>query len=220
MITVGIATLKERELSFMRTIKSIYPQVDKIIAVLNNYERIPIWLASYPKVEYHLCKNNLGAAGKFLAVSQCEGYYFSIDDDLVYPPDYCEYMIDGINKYKCIVSLHGRVYPIPVVDFLKWIKAYRCLNEVKEDVLVNLGGTGVMAFDTSQFKLKVGTLFHPINMVDCHVAREAWEQKIPIMVLKHSKDYLKYTPPPERSTIWHMSPNKSKQTGVLKSFLK
>jgi hypothetical protein len=220
MRTAGIATLKERELSFHKTIDSIYDQVDKIIAVLNYYRTIPTWLSEYPKVEYHFGMNALGAAGKFLCVSQSEGCYFSIDDDLQYPPDYCEYMIDGINRHKCIVSLHGRVYPIPVVNFRKWIRAYRCLGDVTEDVMVNLGGTGCMAFDTAQFKLNVQDLFQPKNMVDCHVAREAWDQKIPIVVLKHDKSYLKYTPPPERSTIWHVTSDKSKQTEVLKSFLK
>jgi hypothetical protein len=220
MITAGIATLKPRELSFHKTIDSIYPYVDRIIAVLNHYRSIPEWVINYPHMECHLDHNVLGAAGKFLKVSHCDGYYFSIDDDLAYPSSYVDYMLEGIERHKCIVTLHGRVYPVPVVDFRKWTKAYRCLNDVQEDVQVNLGGTGVMAFDTAQFKLNVQDLFQPLNMVDCHVAREAWDQKVPIVVLKHSAHYLKYTPPPLMSTIWHKTQDKSPHTDVLKSFLK
>jgi hypothetical protein len=220
MVTCGIATLKQREISFHKTIDSLYEQADKIIVVLNYYRAIPEWLADYPKVEYHFGTNSLGAAGKFLRVSQCTGYYLSCDDDIAYPHGYADYMIDGIERHKCIVSLHGRVYPVPVIDFRKWTVNYRCLSEVTEDVFVNLGGTGCMGLDTAQFKLDVRDLFQPINMVDCHVAREAWDQKIPIVVLKHAKDYLKYTPPPPLSTIWHTSKDKSVHTQVLKSFLK
>jgi hypothetical protein len=215
---VGIATLAEREHSFRRTLYSIYEQVDKIIAVLNYYDSIPRWLADLKKVEYHYGTNILGASGKFLCVDRIpDGVYFSIDDDIVYPKGYIEYLEDGIRRYDCIVTLHGRTYPRPVVSFKESIANYRCLNDVHEDVQVDVGGTGVMAFHVKRFDLAINMFEHP-NMTDCYVAKEAYLQGIPITVLKHSWDYLKYIPPV--NSIWNLDKEKSKQTEVLKSFLK
>ena len=88
MITVGIATLKEREDSFRRAIESTYDQVDIIFAVLNFYDHAPDWLIAMPKVKWITAFNILGASGKFLTTFNAEGYYLALDDDLIVPEGY------------------------------------------------------------------------------------------------------------------------------------
>jgi hypothetical protein len=196
MIAVGIATLKEREESFHQTIISLYPQVDKITAVLNNYTTIPWWMGKLTNLKVILCSDNhLGASGKFFDVDECDGYYLSCDDDLEYPHTYVKDMLAKVKEYNCIISLHGKRY-----DGERPIKSYKrsittnvhCLHTFPRDVQVHVGGTGVMAFDTRQFKFDIDDLTFP-NMVDVQVAKLTHQQNIPIMALAHERSYLKYT---------------------------
>ena len=47
----GNSKIKEREHLLKRALKSIYPQVDKVFAVLNNYDKVPDWITSMPNVQ-------------------------------------------------------------------------------------------------------------------------------------------------------------------------
>jgi len=223
MITIGIATLKVRELAFRETIKSVYDQADRIIVTLNLYDTVPDWLLSMNKVTAVIGDNSLGDAGKFLKVEQSEGYYFSIDDDLRYPPDYCQYMISKINQLNCIVTLHGRRFDrIPISRFPNGTTLHlHCLNGCKTDTEVHVGGSGVMAFDTRLFSLSINDFKHP-NMADIWVAKRAREQGVKIMVVEHKAGYVRYMPPPSGTTIYDIcrrNPNKI-QTDTINNFLK
>jgi hypothetical protein len=219
MTIAGIATLKTRAVSFKQTIESIYPQVDRIYAVLNNYDRIPAWLKKYNKVIAILGSNH-GDAGKFLFVGICDNsYYFSFDDDLVYPADYVDMMKQRIDKYHCICSLHGKKYKYPISDWRKdFYVNIRCLDDVTDDIPVHVGGTGVMAFHTNDFKLSISDFDRP-NMADVLLAKVAAKQGVPIMGISHHKGYLKYIPP-EDTPIWHQNIDGEYQTGIINEFLK
>jgi len=219
MITVGVATLKNREESFKRVIESIYPQVDKIVAVLNLYEAVPDWLGSLGKVRAIVGDNSLGDAGKFLEVNSTDGVYFAIDDDLLYPKGYADYMMEGIEKYNGIVSLHGKIYTKPVLGFKNFKYVYRCLGTVTGDVHVNMIGSGCCAFSTNRLKLSVDDFYLP-NMADIFLSKVAMEQGVTMTVLKHNSGYLKYLAPPKGTTIWESTKNYEPHSALLKSFIK
>ena len=220
MITVGIASLAERELSFKRTIESIYPQADLVIAVLNLYDTVPVWLQRMKRVKAILSDNSLGDAGKFMEVEDCKGYYFSCDDDLAYPQWYVANMIKGISNNSCIVTLHGKCFANrPINSYHRgWTTNVHCLHTCEQDTLVDVGGTGVMAFDTNRFQLSVADFPYP-NMADIWVAKRAKEQGVQIMALTHRNNYLRYMPP-KGKTIWQTSRGDPYLTEVLNSFLK
>jgi len=216
----GIATLKEREVSFRVAIASIYPQVDEITAVLNYYDAIPQWLTLMPKVRVRIGDNSLGDSGKFIGATDCDGYYFSIDDDLKYPPTYCQDMISKIDKYNCIVTLHGKRYDKrPIKSFKRGLTTnIHCLNALRTDTEVHLGGTGVMAFHTKDFRPKLSE-FKKKNMADIWIGKQAKEQGVKIMAVEHPKSYLTYLNP-VGTTIWRSNKDDIYQTSVLASFLK
>ena len=218
MIVAGIATIKEREHLLKRALKSIYPQVDKVFAVLNNYDKVPDWIASMPNVQAIVSPNTYGDAGKFLSVSKCEDCYFlAIDDDFIYPQSYAQYMISGVDRYG-IVSLHGRMYPRPFVDYKHWIANYRCLGSVGKDVPVDLLGTGCAAFHTKRFKVDIKD-FPYRNMADVFVSVLAHQQNVPMWVLAHSRGYLHYLFP-KGETIWQTEvKDTSRQTELLRQVL-
>ena len=96
---------------------------------------------------------NTADNGKFYGLTQLKEpcYYFCCDDDLIYPKSYIPDMIAKIEEYKCIVAHHGRILTREGVPYYKGHKSFRCLNDVVKDEVIDVPGTGVMAFDTEYF---------------------------------------------------------------------
>jgi len=214
---VGLASIEPRKELLIPVVNSLLPQVDKVHVALNGYKEIPEALRNLRNVECEILDNSLGDSAKFLHVGDYDDcYYFGVDDDLVYPPAYCDQLQDGVNRYNALVSLHGRLYP-PQPAFKRWIGNYRCLNNVSSDVKVNLVGSGVCCFNTSRLKLHISDFKTP-NMADCYLSRTAFLQGVPMMVLAHKADYLRYLYPV--GTIWERTRDYSVHTAVLRSYIK
>jgi hypothetical protein len=211
----GMATIPDREEMLKIAVDSIYNQVDAIYIAFNNYKEFPEWIDDR-KIHAFITDNTFGDAEKFRHVGETNQYFFSIDDDLVYAPDYVEYMIDGIERYKSIVTLQGRNYPVPVSSFLKYIDNYKCYKEVSKDIKVHLGGTDVMAFDINTYQPDFA-IFKKANMADSWIAMDAFNKDIPIWVLKHPDQYIGYSNP--KKTIWNSWRDDTTQSSILKSFL-
>lgn len=199
----GIATLQSREESFKQVIDSIYPQVDIIYVMLNGYEDYPEWILEMPKIRPWLGHNSYTDAGKAMFAGLHDCYFFLLDDDLVVPEGYCEYMINGIKKYNCIVTLHGKQLPGHKINsYLRDARiSVSCLSQCGYDIRVTIGGDGCMAFDTRQFKLSIEDFLLP-NMSNIWVSLAAKRQGVRIMCLAHKKGYLRHIDH-GTDTIWH-----------------
>ena len=127
MIRVQIASLPERVEMLRKTVESLRPQVDEIFVGLNNYGITPDFLK---EGEFAHFDNSRGDAVKFYNVEKFRGYFFSCDDDLIYPLDYVKKLIAAIKKYKCIVTLHGKTYRDNPRSFTDFMGVYRCLDDV------------------------------------------------------------------------------------------
>ena len=98
-IIVNVASFNRTE-SLILSLKSIYNQCDIINVCLNNHKgEIPDFLFS-PKINLTLTDNSKGDAFKFKFLEESEGYFFTIDDDLIYPINYVEYMINKCKEHK------------------------------------------------------------------------------------------------------------------------
>lgn len=123
---------------------------------------------------------------KFNDVDQVKGYYFSVDDDLAYPPDYVEKMLAKLQEYdnRIIVTAMGRIVDsTPIIRYYKseHITKFSCLGETKEQ-WVHIGGTGCMAFHTDYFRPEY---FGNGYMSDIWVALEAQKKQVPILCIAH-----------------------------------
>jgi len=217
-IIIQLASVPEREQSLHITIASLLPQADRIYVNLNGYDKIPKFLL-HPKIEVNLFDNSMGDAVKFYDVEKREGYVLTCDDDMVYPPDYVSYMKCMVDKYRCVVSLMGKRYDYrPIVSFRHgYTELYRAYGTVHEDRQVHIGGTGVMAFHTDYIKVKYSDFKKP-NMADIWMAKAAYEQDVPIMVVAHTRFFVMYLP--QVKTIWNRCENSQYQTDLVNSFLK
>ena len=172
MISCHIASLPERESSLRQTINSIYKQVSKIYVSLNGYPQEPNWLTEMYNTKCITLDNSLGDAAKFLNCWDEPAICLVLDDDLIVPKDYVQYMINGLAKYGGAVSLHGKKYSTrPIEHYRRNFTAnFRCLNTVLEDSKVDIIGTGIMAFDNTQVKFDKSLLEHK-NMADVLFAK-------------------------------------------------
>ena len=216
-IVVNVASYKRTE-SLIRTLESIINQCDEINVALNDHymEEIPDFL-HHNKINLFFTDNSIGDAFKFLNLEKVDGYYFSIDDDLIYPPTYVSDTIKRCKEFnnKKVVTYHGRNFPsFPISSYYRSAsERYSCLSKVKNDVKVQFGGTGVMCFHTSLIKIPID-YFKNANMADVWIGKYCIENNIEIICLKHDEGYMKYIP--QKSTIYNEASKSDKiQTGLV-----
>jgi glycosyltransferase involved in cell wall biosynthesis len=191
-VIVNVASYRRLD-SLVRSLKSIYNQCDLINVCLNDYDGdMPDFLLS-PKINLVLTDNSKGDAFKFLFLSSSDGYFFTIDDDLIYPPNYVEYMIKKCQEYdnKKIITLHGRSFnKFPIESYYKSAnkRFYFFDNQINDEVL-QFGGTGVMCFHTDLLKVSIEEFLYP-NMADVWIGKFAKERNIEIVGVKHDKNFI------------------------------
>jgi len=219
MVVAGIASIPTRIEALYRVVDSIVDQVDLVNIGLNNYTEIPERFLGNPKIHCDLLDNRYADGAKFYHVSEVNGYYFSLDDDLLYPPTYVKDTIHAIDTYTCIVSYHGKRFDKrPIQSYHRsFTTNVRCLGSWPYDIEVHVGGSGVMAFNTKDFKLSVEDFKSPF-MADIHVAKKAYGQGVKIMALAHKNTYFEYLGTTD-TPIWNRRRGNMEETLLVRSFL-
>jgi glycosyltransferase involved in cell wall biosynthesis len=203
--------------SLEKTIQSIYNQCDEVNVCLNDkITELPNFLLQ-PKINLTITDNSKGDAFKFLNLENSDGYYLTIDDDLIYPPNYVDYMISNCKKYnnKKIITLHGRKFnKFPITSYYNSKKEiYHFSSEQKQDVTVQYGGTGVMCFHTSLLKTPIEYFQHS-NMADVWIGNLAKIKNIEIICISRPKNFI--TQIEQKETIYnHYSNNDKIQTNLV-----
>jgi len=142
-------------------------------------------------------------ARKFIfPVPGYRGFILSVDDDLIYPKTYVRDMVDAVEKYQSVVTLHGKSFRPPIKSYYKnpSLKV-RCLGDLEDDVRVQVPGTGAMCWHTDLIEFSIKDFpADQQNMADIHVGIKCNEERMPIWALSHTSDYLTYQP--VKDTIW------------------
>lgn len=196
-VSVCMATIPSRENILGDCVNSLLAQLPEngtIRVCLNGHDHAPDCLDdSRIEVVWSQDVGDFGDAGKFHWLGKVSGYYLSVDDDIVYPPNYIKNIVAAIEAKgrKAVVGYHGILYP----ENLKAINdriTYACLQDVAEDHGVHALGTGAMAFHTSLMPDDVSQaqIFKTPNMADVWFARFCQNQKIPMISLRHRAGYL------------------------------
>jgi hypothetical protein len=194
MISFNIASTPDRVDLLINTVHSIIDQVDVVNICLNNYESNPF--EGNPKVNVIFADNRLGDAGKFMFIEESKGYYFTGDDDLIYPKTYIEDTLKAVDKYG-VVTYHGRSFlHYPVNSYYKSPAIRnRCLSKFSFTEPVHIGGTGVMCIDLEKHRLPFN-IFKRANMADIWVSCYFKAVGVDIWGLAHEEDYFTYQEPP------------------------
>jgi len=225
-VIAGMATMESRIPILKKTIASIIDQVDVLEIYLNNFYQIPDFL-KHPKIKIYQSQKelgDLGDAGKFYNAANIKGYHFTIDDDIIYPPDYVKTLIHAIerNKKEYIITVHGRKFNhAPVKSYYHSAEVQvSCLRACSNDTIVDIPGTGVMAYHTDTINLSIND-FKASNMGDIWVGKVAKEKNVKILAIKHNAGWLKDGNNVKVvESIYHqLAGNDSFQTEVVNSFL-
>jgi len=149
------------------------------------------------RLEIYYSDINMTDIGKFVMTEGEVGYILTVDDDIEYPVDYVEKMVEAVNKYakKSIIGVHGSILPLgpPVSRFSQYINLRRSLPfeyTICSHNVVNLIGTGTMAYHTDEIKIPYKDFDHG-RMVDLHIGVYAQNNKIPMIIIPRHRNWMK-----------------------------
>lgn len=226
LVTAQLATFPARIAIVPQVIKALLPRVDRLNVILNGYDlrqleilcravdTLPVYNLNSveiklenPKLMFYLQDNSMTDCAKFLHIERAEGYIFTCDDDILYPPDYVEKTIAAIEKYerKYVITYHGRVWRgFPIKNFYTYrAEMYRCIEGFEGDHLVDCGGDGVMAWHSDTFKMRYDFCEHK-NMSQLWIALKCNNDGVKQMAIGHPEGWLIDITPPDQidNCIW------------------
>ncbi len=183
-ITANIATQPNRFNSLLEMLKSIDGQFDEIRIYLNNYDYIPDELRKYTT----FIGEDIADNGKFYWSNNKDEYYFTLDDDIIYPPNYVDKTIPLIKDR--IVTYHGRKLTGINKTYFSDHKLYCFYDKLDNEINIDVGGTGVMAFNTNVFSPSLWKT--PIKKdSDLVISMEATFYSTPIVCLPKKENWIK-----------------------------
>ncbi|OKP04809.1 glycosyltransferase [Xenorhabdus eapokensis] len=189
----SMASIPERECNLFFSVHSIYPQVDELNVYLNGYKEIPEFLKR-DKINIYMSYQfgDFGDASKFYPLMNKTGYLFTLDDDLIYPPDYMKKLIGKIEKYErnAFICVHGNIIDKnSIFSYYKNKKGIHFNKSLDHDIIVNIPGTGTLAYHSSLYSFSMSSF--PIkNMADIWVAVIAKKKKISIISIDRKDDWV------------------------------
>lgn len=191
----GMASIPTRKIALKRAMESLLYQVDKMYIFLDGYKEVPKFLTNNKITVFRsqdFGAKKLGDAGKYLSVENARGYFFSVDDDIIYGRNYIAMLIKKIEQYKrkAVVGLHGIILPPKVRNYYRNRTVIWCKFANPTDQKVHLLGTGALAFHTSTLRVRLCDFKVP-NMADIWFGILAQRQRTPMVCIARSKPLLK-----------------------------
>jgi len=186
-VVIGMATTGDRQEYLEKTLDSLEGQ----------YDYIHIWDNSVAKIDY---TDN----AKFAILKHYTEpvYFFSMDDDIIYPPDYVSKTIEAIKEHKCIVSYHGRILRGMNISYYEKHTTLSCTQSFVQTKEIDVCGTGVTAFRTDYFNPTEIYKAKDKCMSDLVFSLEATKQNKKIMHIGHLKGWIIAQELPKGSTIY------------------
>jgi len=140
---------------------------------------------------------NLADNGKFRHMSQYSGYFLTVDDDINYPHDYVEKMIEYVDEFnrKAMVGFHAADLPFgPPTTRWSHYKEMRRTHIFGSNqstfTPINVIGTGTLAFH-SDIGIPDWKKMDTLKMVDLHVAVWANQNNIGMYTCPRKKGWMK-----------------------------
>ncbi len=224
-VVVSICSIPSRAELLRQVLASLSPQVDAMHVYLDRYDSVPDFVRNcHPQVKVYLSKDHPGLRdnGKFLAFSTLaeDCYYFTADDDIVYPPDYVASMVRRIEDYErqAVIGVHGVLLPEQAEGyFTSFRKVHMFKKELERDALVNNLGTGTVAFHSGLLHGLDLTHFGTPGMADLHLSVFCKQRDIPMVALARPEDWLQELPSPNTSLYNEFRQADDQQSALIRA---
>ncbi len=206
-VCIGMAAQPRRFENLQKSLPILAEQCDKLWLIVNPdstkkiEEPTPILPSCLDKIqntEVIINSENLGDKEKFLGMQyQSSGYYLTVDDDILYPKDYVERMIEYMLQKEnwCITCVHGSTFdPFGNLDrFIGQRKMYHFEWGYDRLDRVMIPGTGTACYEVTKFKMLPEEM--PVtNMGDIWIACKAARLGVPIYTVPRPAGWLKGLP--------------------------
>jgi len=220
-VTASLCSIPTRAKDLPVVVQSLQGQVDHLNVFLNGYSHVPECLKQpWITVARSQDHEDRSDANKAFWTGRVEGYHLLCDDDLIYPPDYVERLIAGIESRgrRAVVGAHGRILkPVLTNYYRSAAKVHRCLGRVQEDAAVHILGTGALAYHTDTIRLAWSD-FPQGDMADIWFGVAAKKQQVPCVVLRHQPGWMRLVREEQTDTIFDRASRADDvQTRVLKA---
>ena len=197
-VVASLCSVPERAELLKLTLASLAPQVDQLHLYLDRYDAIPeIVRNCHPNLSVVLSRDRPGLRdnGKFLPFEPLkkECYYFTIDDDIIYPPDYVAAMIRKIDEYgrQAVIGVHGVLIPEQATCYFSGFrKVHGFIQALERDALVNILGTGTVAFHSGLLQGLRLDHFPTPGMTDLYLASFCKQRGIPMLCIARHNEWL------------------------------
>lgn len=224
-VVASLCSIPERAELLRRTLASLAPQVDALHVYLDRYEAVPDFVRDcHARVTVYLSRDYPGLRdnGKFLAFAaqQTDCYYFTADDDIVYPPDYVACLVRRIEHYgrQAVVGVHGVLLP---EDAQRYFSGYRKVlvfrRGLERDALVNNLGTGTVAFHSALLKGLDLDFFREAGMADLYLSLFCKQRSVPMVAVARPDEWLQELPSPNPSLYEEAVQSDARQSALVRS---
>lgn len=216
-VHAGVATVPERVEALAIMVRGILPQVDRLTVYLDRWEgAVPRFLDD-DRIEVVQTPEGRRDAGKFAGALSPEWRYFlTLDDDIMYPPDYVQRMVQKLEQYPdAVVGVHGSVLRHPVHSYMRDRDVYHFSSEVGADREVDVLGTGTMAFGRDVPVGMLGQNLVPgMTDVSVSVALARWKKKR--VLIERPGGWLLALAPPSPTLFSEGMLDDTEQTALIK----
>lgn len=224
-VVVCLCSIPERIELLRQTLASLTPQVDALHVYLDRYEVVPEFVINcHPQVTVYMSQDYPGLRdnGKFLAFAaqKSDCYYFTADDDIVYPPDYVASLVRSIEHYgrQVVVGVHGVLIP---ENAQRYFSGYRNVflfhRGLESDALVNNLGTGTVAFHAALLKGLDVSFFHEAGMADLYLSVFCKQRGVPMVAVARPDDWLQTLPSPNTSLYEEAVQSDCRQSALVRN---
>lgn len=202
LIIAAVCSIPKRVGAFEIVVDRILPQVDELHVYLDKYESVPDFLSSdkikiYRSEDYSI---DFRDNAKFLAYDSLKAkypngfYYFTFDDDIVYPHDYVRHLISGIETYDraAVIGVHGALLVEKPARYSRQRVVYHfCVDDLTQPVLVSNLGTGTVGFWSGAFDSIDPHAWGAGGMVDIDFSVTARKNGVPMVSIERHSGWLR-----------------------------
>lgn len=193
--------------SAVKTMLNQTQRITKLVLHVNG-NIIPPGLPKDSRLEVITSSVDYADNGKFKHMANHTGYLLTVDDDICYPKDYVEKMLQHIEHYdrKALIGVHGAILPIgpPLTrwSFYREMRRTHVFGKQHSSYgYANVIGTGTMAFH-SDLGIPNFEQMDTKRMVDLHVAKWAQCSQIPMVVCPRNEGWLSEFESNGEERIW------------------
>eukprot|EP00178_Gracilaria_changii_P023099 TRINITY_DN6935_c0_g1_i3.p1 TRINITY_DN6935_c0_g1~~TRINITY_DN6935_c0_g1_i3.p1 ORF type:complete len:643 (-),score=56.29 TRINITY_DN6935_c0_g1_i3:3098-5026(-) len=221
-VTASIASIWTRETALHSAVHSLATQVDHMNVYLNSYDSVPSYLyAPYITVvrsQDKTSRGDVGDVGKFFWCNDINtDFHLTADDDIIYPPDYVESLLEFWHSFSppVVVGVHGiRIIQQDLTPsnggkgkgYYGSRKVFMAVEHVRMQQNVHIIGTGTMMYRPQDLgHIDIESTFQEPNMADVWFGLLAQKLKVPMMIIPHEEGWIKEVPGTFEDSIYKRS---------------